>query len=130
MAVNSRRKGAAGERSACEALRQMYGWVCRRSQQYQGTTDSSDILVEQTPTIFWEIKRVEKLQLWPAMALAVSQAVEKIPVIMHRRNRDPYWLITVRLDDLARLADAVQQSKELPAVVEKALPDCHSGDCS
>jgi hypothetical protein len=108
----------------------MYGWVCRRSQQYQGTTDSSDILVEQTPTIFWEIKRVEKLQLWPAMALAVSQAVEKIPVIMHRRNRDPYWLITVRLDDLARLADAVQQSKELPAVVEKALPDCHSGDCS
>jgi hypothetical protein len=106
----------------------MFGWACRRSQQYQGTTDSSDILVEQTPTIFWEIKRVEKLQLWPAMALAVSQAVEKIPVIMHRRNRDPYWLITVRLDDLARLADAIEQSKKLSPVVAKALSDSHSGD--
>ena len=109
MAVNSRAKGAVGERSACEALTQLFGWSARRSQQYSGYSDgnSPDILCDQTPSVFWEIKRVERLNLVRALQLAVAQAGRKIPVVMHRPNRSPVgWMITIRLEDLPRLANA------------------------
>lgn len=109
MAVDSRAKGAAGERSACEMLKQLFGWTARRSQQYSGYNDgnSPDIICDQTPTVFWEIKRCERLNLLRALQLAVAQAGRKIPVVMHRPNRSPVgWMITIRLEDLPRLANA------------------------
>lgn len=127
MAVNSREKGKRCERLACAALAELFGWSARRSQQFKGTSDSSDIEVEQTPDAFWEIKHVEKLSVWEAMRVAVSQAGEKLPILMHRRNREPYWLVTVRLDDLARLSDVVQKGQVNASVAAASLPGNHAG---
>lgn len=127
MVLNSRQKGKRCERLACAALSQLFGWHARRSQQYKGTTDSSDIEVDETPSAFWEIKHVEKLNVWEAMRVAVSQAGEKMPILMHRRNREPYWLVTIRLDDLKRLSHVVQESEGHASVAPATLPSDHAG---
>jgi hypothetical protein len=37
------------------------------------------------------------------MAQAIADAGAKVPVVLHKQNRQP-WLAIVRLDDLPRLA--------------------------
>lgn len=111
MAVNSRAKGCVGERTACHDLKAMFGWNAHRTQQRTGWSDgnSPDIEVDETPDIFWEIKRVEKLSLPRALALAVKQAGRRCPVVMHRPNRSVNgWMLTIRLEDLPRLVHAYQ----------------------
>ena len=118
--MNSRRKGKVGELSACQELRDMFGWQCRRTQQHSGWTDgnSPDIEVDDTPDLFWEIKRVEKLNIPRALATAVRQCGRRCPVLMHRPNRSVNgWMLTVRLQDLARLVHAYQR-----ALDEEAAP--------
>lgn len=110
MALNSRAKGKSGELAACQTLRELFGWVARRTQQFSGWSKggtSPDIEVEQTPDLFWEIKRVEKLNIPRALTLAVNQCGRRCPVIMHRPNRSPNgWMLTIRLTDLPRLCHA------------------------
>lgn len=130
MVLNSRQKGKRCERLACAALSELFGWHARRSQQYKGTTDSSDIEVDETPSVFWEVKHVEKLNVWEALRVAVSQAGRKIPIVMHRRNREPYWLVTIRLDDLQRLSHAVQEIADVPALAPQELPSDDASCCA
>ena len=110
MALDSRSKGKVGELAACAELRSLFGWVCRRSQQFSGWSrggTSADIIVDQTPSIFWEIKRVEKLNVGKALALASNQCGRMVPVVMHRPNRSVNgWMLTIRLTDLPRLCHA------------------------
>lgn len=109
MAVNSRVKGKVGELTACHDLKAMFGWDAHRTQQRTGWSDgnSPDIEVAQTPSIFWEIKRVEKCNIPRALALAVKQAGRRCPVVMHRPNRSANgWMLTIRLEDLPRLCHA------------------------
>jgi hypothetical protein len=108
--TNSRRKGKTGELDAARALRELFGWTVRRSQQFKGTSDSSDIEVAETPHAFWEVKREERLNVFRAIATAAAEAGDKLPIVMHRRNRSE-WLITVRLADLPRLAGVIQGSE-------------------
>jgi hypothetical protein len=131
MALNSRNKGKVGELTACHDLRQMFGWACRRTQQRTGWSggNSPDIEVDQTPSLFWEIKRVEKLNIPRALALAVRQAGRRCPVVMHRPNRSINgWMLTIRLEDLPRLVHAYEQAVESEfksgsAVATEALSD-------
>jgi hypothetical protein len=131
MALNSRAKGKVGELTACHDLRQMFGWTCRRTQQRTGWSDgnSPDIEVDQTPSLFWEIKRVEKLNIPRALALAVRQAGRRCPVVMHRPNRSINgWMLTIRLEDLPRLVHAYEQAvdsefKSGTAVAAETLSD-------
>ena len=130
MAVNSRAKGARGERLACAELRRLFGWVCHRSQQYSGYNDgnSPDIIVDSTPSLFWEIKRVEKLSVLRALAYAVRQCGRKCPVVMHRPNRSSVgWMITIRLEDLPRLCHAyeIAAGDQIPT---QALPPADASD--
>lgn len=129
MALDSRSKGKRAELLACQTLRDLFGWVCRRSQQFSGWAkggDSPDIIVDQTPSLFWEIKWVERLSLPRAMGLAVKQAGRKTPVVMHRTSRSPHgWLITIRLTDLPLLCHAYESAQHA-AVASSPLPDPNS----
>ncbi len=51
----------------------------------------------------FEVKRAESLQLYAAMEQAIEDAVGKVPVVLHRKNNQP-WLVIVPLDELYRLA--------------------------
>ena len=49
-----------------------------------------------------EVKAVEHLNVNEAMAQAVGDAGEKIPIVAHKRNRGG-WLVTMRAGDWFKL---------------------------
>ena len=94
--MNSRAKGAGGERELAKKLRE-YGYDCRRGVQYSGANGDADVV--GLPGIHIECKRVERLNLEDAMAQSRRDAREgEIPVVMHRKTRYP-WLVTMTLED-------------------------------
>ena len=92
--MNSRRKGAEGEREFSKLCRE-HGYECRRGQQYSGIGGDD---VVGLPGVHVEVKRVEKLNLQAAMAQSVRDSKGKLPIVAHRRNRED-WLITMRAGD-------------------------------
>ena len=97
MAVNSKRKGAAGERELAKKLNE-YGYCTRRSVQYNGKADDGKADLVNLPGIHIECKRVERLNISEAMAQAVNDAKGDMPTVFHRKNREG-WLVTMRLED-------------------------------
>jgi Holliday junction resolvase len=97
--TNSRAKGARGEREFAKELQAM-GFEARRGQQFSGGKESPDVITNVVG-IHWEVKRVEALNLDKAMAQAVTDGGDSVPVVAHRKDRGP-WMITIRLDDLLR----------------------------
>lgn len=98
--MNSRQKGARGERELAKALK-AYGYDCRRGQQYCGANGDADVV--GLPGIHIECKRVEKLNLYDAMAQSKADAREnEMPVVMHRKNNCD-WLVTMSLEDWIKI---------------------------
>lgn len=101
--MNSRQKGAAGERELAKVLRG-YGYECRRGQQYCGSNGDADVV--GLPGLHIECKRVEKLNIQNALCQAQNDASPgEMPAVFHRKNREP-WKVTVDLDDFMRLYEA------------------------
>lgn len=98
--MNSRQKGAAGERELAKALRS-HGFETRRGQQYCGSNGDADVV--GLPGVHIECKRVERLNLEDAMVQSRADArLGEIPVVMHRKNNCK-WLVTLSLDDFMTL---------------------------
>ena len=94
MAVNSRNKGAAGERELAKILRE-YGYDCRRGQQYSGANGDADVV--GLNGIHIECKRVQKLNIYDAINQAKLDTKGDIPAVFHRKNNCG-WLVTMELD--------------------------------
>ena len=98
--MNSREKGAKGERELARLLTE-YGYSCRRGQQYSGANGDADVV--GLPDVHIECKRVERLNLYDAMAQARHDArAGETPAVFHRKNHCE-WLVTLRLDDFMTL---------------------------
>ena len=96
MQMNSRAKGAAGERELAKKLRE-YGYECRRGQQYCGTNGDADVIGLEG--IHIECKRVERLNIEDAMLQAIRDRREgEFPTVFHRKNNGK-WMVTMLLDD-------------------------------
>ena len=94
--MNSRQKGAAGERELAKKLRE-YGYDCRRGQQYCGANGDADVI--GLPGIHIECKRVERLNIDEAMLQAIRDRREgEFPAVFHRKNNGK-WMVTMLLDD-------------------------------
>lgn len=94
--VNSRAKGAEGERELAKILRER-GYEARRGQQFCGANGDADVV--GLPGYHIECKRVEKLNLEAAMEQSKRDARQgEIPIVAHRKNRHE-WLATLRLED-------------------------------
>lgn len=97
--MNSRQKGARGERELANVLKE-YGYDTRRGQQYSGTNGDADVV--GLPHIHIECKRVEKLNIDKAMQQSMDDAREnEVPVVMHRKDRQR-WLVTMTMDEWMR----------------------------
>ena len=95
--MNSRAKGAAGEREWRDQLRSA-GYTARRGQQFAGGTDSPDVICDELAgVIHFEVKRVERLNLEDAMDQARRDGKGKVPMVAHRKNHCP-WLVTIPAD--------------------------------
>lgn len=118
MSINSRRKGAVGEREIAGIL-QEYGYEARRGQQFSGANGDAD--VEGLPGIHMEVKRVEHLNIDKALQQAIrdnyadelKQGKKLIPAVFHRANDDRKkdstkgtWKVTLTLKDFMEIYQA------------------------
>jgi Holliday junction resolvase len=102
MPINSRAKGASGERELAKKLTEL-GFPARRGQQFSGL-EGKDICTA-VAGLHIECKRVERLNLHKAVDQAIRDADDsELPVVVHRANGKP-WLFTARLDDLLALLE-------------------------
>ena len=98
--INSRRKGADGERELAKKLRE-YGFDCRRGQQYSGIEGEDVVGLDG---IHIEVKRVERLNIYDAVDQAKRDSDfedlpfdwPKLPAVFHRKNHCE-WLVTMPL---------------------------------
>lgn len=98
--MNSRQKGKRGELELVHRLRE-YGYDARRSQQYAGINNDADVV--GLPGIHCEVKRVERLNLYDAMAQSKHDArKDEKPVVFHRKN-NAEWLVTMHFEDFIEL---------------------------
>lgn len=97
--MNSRQKGARGERELALTLREL-GYETRRGQQFSGANGDADVV--GLPKIHIECKRVEHLNIDDALDQSIRDARDgEIPVVMHRKNHTP-WKVTLLLSDFIR----------------------------
>ena len=125
--MNSRAKGARGERQWRDELREA-GFAARRGQQFSGSPESPDVICDDLWFIHFEVKCVERLNIEDAMDQARRQArparnaasprtssglrppspqsgegLENLmPVVAHKRKHRR-WLVTLEAKDLFRL---------------------------
>jgi Holliday junction resolvase len=98
--VNSKQKGARGERELSSKLKE-YGFNTRRGQQYCGANGDADVV--GLPNIHIECKRVEKLNLYDAIGQAKADAKKnELPAVFHRKDRCE-WLVTMTFDDWMKI---------------------------
>lgn len=110
--MNSKSKGARGELEFAAALCAA-GVTARRGRQYHGDPSAPDVIAE-LPGVHWEIKRCERIDLYPWFRQAVLDAGTRTPVVALRKNRED-WLVVLRLEDLLPLL-----SKCVPADTSEA----------
>ncbi len=110
MPINSRQKGAAGERELANFLKER-GHVARRGQQFSGGSDSPDIVCSTLAGFHIECKRVEagNPYIWLAQAKRDAGA-NKTPVVMHRKNKQE-WVAILRLEDFLNLVKGIDNAK-------------------
>ena len=109
MGRKSLTKGKIGERELASELRRLFGIEVRRGVQYCGGAGSPDVVAD-IPGVHIEVKRCERLSLYPAMKQAIKDAGDKLPVVFHRQNREE-WVAIVRLNDLPELVECFSNFK-------------------
>lgn len=92
--MNSREKGARGEREFAGILRSRFPDLEfeRGIQTRGGGAEAADVF--GLPGIHWEVKYVEALNVWSALAQAERDAKVHglIPALGFRRNRAPWYI--------------------------------------
>lgn len=107
MATNGKRKGKEGELELAHKLKE-YGYDTKRSVQYNGKDGQADVL--GLPHIHIECKRVEKLNIYDAIAQAKRDAKNgDKPTVFHRKNRCN-WLVTMELDKFMEIYKAYEEA--------------------
>lgn len=105
---NVKRKGSEGEREVCRILEAAgFTNAHRNEQRMIGGYDNPDIDADGLCCFHMEVKRVERLNVSEAMKQARRDAAGRVPIVIHRRTREP-WLVTMPLEDWLPLARSVQ----------------------
>lgn len=121
--MNSRNKGATGERELAGKLRE-FGFDCRRGQQFCGSNGDADVV--GLPGIHIECKRVEKLNLYDAIAQAKRDRKKgEIPTVFHRKN-NCRWLVTMEFEDWMKIYSCFYEEFRLQKSAEKLNEDLSS----
>lgn len=118
MAVNSQEKHLRGHQDFAAACR-TYGFGavhCRK-----GKLDCRGL-----PGLSVSIRRTERLRMDTAMAQASAEAQDKLPILAHRGNRQP-WRITMDLDTFFLLYRAFIRTPPHDPEEPEAEP-CHGSD--
>lgn len=106
--MNSRAKGAEGERQLAKELRK-YGYDTRRGQQYCGIEGNADVV--GIDGLHIECKRTQQVRDEVFLQQAERDAKEgEIPVVMYRRNHEE-WKVTLRLEDFMKIFKSYKRNR-------------------
>ena len=102
--INSRTKGAVGEREFAKLLRK-HGYEAERGCQHSGGKDSPDVKTNMKG-IHWEVKRTERLHLHDAIEQSQRDAGEdEMAVVAYRKNRSD-WMVIQPFDERVEMYKA------------------------
>jgi hypothetical protein len=111
--MDSRRKGAAGEREAAAAFEAATGIPCHRTAQRVGIHGDADI--STAAPIHLESKRVARVAALKYLRQAERDAqTGRVPVAIVREDRDTEWCIVLRVRDVVPFANAVVEFRKAP----------------
>jgi len=104
MGINSKKKGARGERDWAKICRE-HGFEVRRSQQYAGGTESADVI--GLPGVHCEVKAwdtitTEDIRKFLAQAIRDSAGSGNIPIVAHKEDYRK-WFVSMEWDDFVRM---------------------------
>lgn len=100
--INSRQKGASGERELAHLLTQS-GFPSRRGQQFSGSPESPDVVCESLAQFHIECKRTQKTDIYGWLEQTRTDKKDnQIPLICHRKNHQE-WVAILPLTDLLEL---------------------------
>ncbi len=125
--INSRQKGAEGEREFARLLSR-FGYPAYRGRQFSATPESPDVRCDILQRLHFEVKRVQKLDLYEALTQSARDAGRsngvKHPLVAHRTNRGK-WLITIDAEIFLKYfapffkEDNAQQSRIQPTTTSE-----------
>ena len=118
--MNSREKGAVGERELAGELNRI-GMIARRTVQYCGKgPDAADVVAEGLD-LHIEVKRCERVKLADWIAQAQRDAKARDWVVFTRQNNRP-WLVIQTIDQWVRDArHAAEAMAERQRRMDEAL---------
>lgn len=109
MTINSRSKGKRGELEAIRILFTPLGLSARRGLQSRTGKDAADIECEELGEYRFEVKRREQSSdLFNWLSQAKGDSPNSTPVVLHRRNRQP-WVAILYAEDFMRLVTECQE---------------------
>ena len=121
--MNSRQKGKRVERQWRDQLREAGFLKAFRGQQYCGAAGDADVVCPELPTIHFEVKGVQNLNVLAAMKQAIADSAKsgRTPTVAHKKNGEP-WLVTMLAADWLRLVrDSDWVSPTTPAGVANVV---------
>ena len=118
--TQSRAKGCRGELEASKIWAQVMGGQARRGQQFSGGNESPDV-VSSFPGIHIEVKRCERGNPYDWVAQARRDGVGKCPIVLHRRNNQP-WLLIMELDNAPKFLLEAGAGPQAEAVGRGQVP--------
>lgn len=117
MPINSRNKGAVGERELVQILNDR-GMLCRRTVQYCGASGEAADIVCEGLGCHVEVKRTEKLKWRQTLDQVKRDSKGKPWVIMHRQS-NMRWVVIMDLEHWIRDS----RSAESALAARKAIID-------
>lgn len=102
MPINSRQKGASGEREFAKVLKEAGLPGAQRGQQFSGSKDSPDVRCPDLTKVHFEVKRVQAGSLYEWLAQAQRDAGGNMPIVAHRKNHKE-WVAILPMSDLLDL---------------------------
>ena len=130
--MNSRQKGKRVERQWRDQLREAGFLKAFRGQQYCGAAGNADVVCPELPSMHFEVKGVQNLNVLAAMKQAINDCGDKTPVVAHKKNGEP-WLVTMLAADwleLVKESDRVvsecseDRREDCPTTSDGSLPSC------
>ena len=115
--INSKQKGARGEREFAQLLRD-HGFEARRGQQYCGSNGDADVICDSLPQFHFEVKRTETLNLKKAILQSQADCAKKnalgltkegyfgttTPVVMHRYSGGK-WMAIIEANEFLKMVN-------------------------
>lgn len=109
MSINSRQKGARGEREFAKKLKE-FGYEAERGCQHSGGKDSPDVKTNMNG-VHWEVKRTERLRLDEALAQSKRDAGEEEVALVAYKKNFANWVVIMDFNDFMDMYKAWEREQ-------------------